>query len=71
VTVVPDATDAIGRHGVAVAYTYQSIRTEWIFSKTTFRYLGNRDVNVVNGSSAGVSAVLQRAFVNHAGQTPR
>jgi hypothetical protein len=70
VTVVPDATDAIGRHGVAVAYTYQGIRTEWIFSKKTFRYLGNRDVNVTNGSSAGVSAVLQRAFVDHAGQIP-
>jgi hypothetical protein len=70
VTVVPDATDAIGRHGVAVAYTYQGIRTEWIFSKKTFRYLGNRDVNVTNGSSAGVSAVLQRAFVDHVGQIP-
>ena len=67
---VPDATDAIGRHGVAVAYTYQGIRTEWIFSKKTFRYLGNHDVNVTNGSSAGVSAVLQRAFVDHAGQIP-
>lgn len=70
VTVVPDATDAIGRHGVAVAYTFRGIRTEWIFSKKTFRYLGNRDVNVTNGSSAGVSAILQRAFVDHAGQIP-
>ena len=70
VTVVPDATDAIGRHGVAVAYTYQDIRTEWIFSKQTLRYLGNRDINVTTGSSAGVSAILQRAFVDHAGQIP-
>jgi len=70
VTVVPDATDAIGRHGVAVAYTYQDIRTEWIFSKRTLRYLGNRDINVTTGSSAGVSAILQRAFVDHAGQIP-
>jgi hypothetical protein len=70
VTVVPDATDAIGRHGDAVAYTFRGIRTEWIFSKQTHLYLGNRDVNVANGSSAGVSAVLQRAFVDHAGQIP-
>jgi hypothetical protein len=71
VTAVPDAIDAIGRHGVAVAYTFQDIRTEWIFTKKTFRYLGARDVNVATGSSAGVSAVLQRAFVDHAGQIPR
>lgn len=70
VTVVPDATDAIGRHGVAVACTFRGIRTEWIFSKRTLRYLGNRDINVATGSSAGVSAILQRAFVDHAGQIP-
>jgi hypothetical protein len=71
VTVVRDATDAIGRHGVAVAMTYQSVRTEWLFSRQTLQYLGEREVNVANGSSAGVTAVLQRAFVNHAGQVPR
>jgi hypothetical protein len=70
VTVVADATDAIGRHGVAVAMTNQGVRTEWIFSKQTFQYLGERGVNVANGASAGVSAVLQRAFVNHTGQIP-
>lgn len=70
VTVVPDAIDTIGRHGVAVAYTFRGIRTEWIFTKKTFRYLGARDVNVATGSSAGVSAVLRRAFVDHAGQIP-
>ena len=31
VTVVADATDAIGRHGVAVAFSYQGTRSEWIF----------------------------------------
>ena len=51
--------------------TYQSVRTEWIFSRQTLQYLGEREVNVANGSSAGVTAVLQRAFVNHAGQVPR
>jgi hypothetical protein len=70
VTVVANATDAIGRHGVAVAMTYQGVRTEWIFSKQTLQYLGERDINTANGSTTGEAAVLQRAFVDHAGQTP-
>jgi len=70
VTVVANATDAIGRHGVAVAYTFRGIRTEWIFSKHTLRYLGERDINTANGTTTGEAAVLQRAFVNHAGQIP-
>ena len=70
VTVVPDAIDAIGRQGVAVAYTFRGVRTEWIFSKKTLSYLGARDVNVATGSSAGVSAVQRRAFVDRAGQIP-
>src|SRR5262249_36516147 len=64
VTVVANATDAIGRHGVAVAMTYQGVRTEWIFSKQTFQYLGELDINTANGSITGEAAVLQRAFVD-------
>ena len=71
VTMVADATDAIGRHGVAVAMTYQGNRTEWIFSKHTLIYLGESDVKVATGASTGKAAVLQRAFVNHAGQIPK
>jgi hypothetical protein len=78
VTVVADATDAIGRHGVAVAMTVEDVRYEWIFSQQTLRYLGERDIYVVKppdldvkiGSIADEAAVLQRAFVNHAGQIP-
>ena len=70
VTVVANATDAIGRHGAAVAMTYQGVRSEWIFSNHTLRYLGARDVNIANGTTTGEAAVLQRAFVNHAGQIP-
>jgi len=70
VTVVQDATDAIGRHGVAVAFTFRGIRTEWIFSKQTLQYLGERDINIATSSTFGESAVVQRAFVDHAGQTP-
>lgn len=70
VTIVANATDAIGRHGVAVAMTYQGVRSEWVFSKQTLQYLGERDINTANGSTTGEAAVLQRAFVNHAGQIP-
>jgi len=70
VTVVADATDAAGRHGVAVAMTVGGVRYEWIFSKQTLRYLGEHDINLANGSTAGEAAVLQRAFVDHAGQIP-
>jgi hypothetical protein len=70
VTVVADATDAVGRHGVAVTFTYQGTRTEWIFSKQTLQYLGSRDINVANGATTGESAILQRAFVDHVGQLP-
>jgi hypothetical protein len=46
------------------------VRTEWIFSKQTLQYLGERDINIANGATTGVSAVQQRAFVDHAGQIP-
>jgi len=70
VTVVANATDAIGRHGVAVAFTYQDTRTEWIFSSKTLQYLGSRSVDLATGATNGMSAVTQRAFVDRAGQLP-
>jgi len=70
VAVVADATDAIGRHGVAVAFTYQGTRTEWIFSRQTLLYLGSRSIDLANGSTTGDAAVLRRAFVDHVGQLP-
>ena len=70
VAVVASATDAIGRSGVAVALTYQGTRSEWIFSRQTLQYLGERDIDVANGSTTGEAAVQQRAFVDHAGQLP-
>jgi hypothetical protein len=70
VTVVPDATDAIGRPGVAVAMTSQGIRMEWVFSNQTFQYLGEHDINIADGSTNGEAAVLQRAFVDRIGQVP-
>jgi hypothetical protein len=70
VTMVPDATDAAGRHGVAVAFSFAGVRTEWIFCKQTLQYLGSRDINIASGETLGQTAILQRAFVDHAGQTP-
>jgi hypothetical protein len=71
VTVVKDATDAIGRHGIAVAWTSHGVRYEWIFSKRTHLFLGEEDINTAHGTTVGSAAVIQRAFVAHPGQTPR
>jgi hypothetical protein len=70
VTVIPNAVDAIGRHGVAVAFTSQGTRTEWIFDKTSLQMLGEREVTVRTGSVTGTTAILERAFVDRAGQLP-
>ncbi|MGW0754216.1 CU044_5270 family protein [Streptomyces sp. NPDC002587] len=52
VVTVDDAVDAAGRHGVAVARLDETSgrRTEWIFDKETFTFLGERTVQV-EGSS--------------------
>jgi hypothetical protein len=72
-TLVPDATNAVGQHGVGIAWTSTSAgheyRTEWIFSKTTLQYIGERD-NVSTGAVDGESAIQQRAFVGQPGQLP-
>jgi hypothetical protein len=73
-TLVPDATNATGKHGIGIAWTstdaQHEYRTEWIFDKTTLQYIGERDYNVKTGVVNGESAILQRAFVNKAGQLP-
>src|ERR1700691_998687 len=68
--VVANATDAIGRNGVAVAFTYQGTRTEWIVSRQTLVFLGSRSIDLANGATTGTSAVMQRGFVDHAGPLP-
>jgi len=72
-----DAVDAIGRHGVALALhdPVDGSRSEWIFDAKTFRYLGEREVQVepTDGRKAGAingtTAVLVVAVVDKAGQT--
>jgi len=69
VTVVPDATDAIGRPGVAVSFSDGTgNREEWIFDKTTFGLLGERDFQY--GTLVGKTAIITRAFTDHPGEVP-
>ena len=68
VTVVPNAVDAAGRPGVAVSFTSNGEQSEWIFDKQTSQMLGELDI--VNGTLTGKSAIIARAFVNHPGQVP-
>ncbi|MEV6931918.1 CU044_5270 family protein [Dactylosporangium sp. NPDC051485] len=75
---IDDSVDAIGRQGVAVGRTDEAtgIRTEWIFDRSTYAYLGQRSYMVHDnygikaGTVTGISAVLERAVVDRAGQTP-
>jgi hypothetical protein len=74
VTLIPDATDAVGRHGVAVGRigpgVYGGVRDELIFSRTTLRLLGERSVIARTGVTTGATAIIDRAFVDHYGQIP-
>ena len=70
VTLVRNATDAIGRQGVAVARTAGGIRTELIFSKTTLKLIGERATFVRTGISGDATAIIRQAFVDHLGQVP-
>ncbi|WP_269857083.1 CU044_5270 family protein [Streptomyces sp. RPT161] len=79
---VDDAVDAAGRHGVAVARLDEASgqRTEWIFDKETFTFLGERTVQVKGtsgdhglikpGMIVDTEAVTERAIVNGMKQTP-
>lgn len=73
-TLVRHATNAVGEHGIGIVWTstdpHNQYRTEWIFNKTTFQYIGERDYNAKTGALTGESAILQRAFVRKAGQRP-
>ncbi|PBC70197.1 hypothetical protein BX265_7593 [Streptomyces sp. TLI_235] len=73
---VDDAVDAVGRHGVAVARLDKTSgqRTEWIFDKTSFTFLGERTVQVEGtsgekdlikpGTVVFTQAITARAIVN-------
>ena len=78
VVLLKDAVDAVGRHGIGVARVdaVDGERSEWIFDRTTLRYLGERDylvhdtVNGKAGTLIGISAVLVRGVADAKGAAP-
>ncbi|WP_046732428.1 CU044_5270 family protein [Streptomyces humi] len=82
VVVVDDATDATGRHGVAVARLDEASgeREEWIFDRKSHVFLGERSVQVRRNSGTDAlitpgtvvftSAILERTVVDAIRQTP-
>ncbi|MBO0831081.1 MAG: CU044_5270 family protein [Actinobacteria bacterium] len=69
-TLVPDAMNAVGRHGIAIAWDTGGYRSEWIFDKSTLQYIGERDYDLKTGVVNGESAIVQSAFVSKAGTLP-
>jgi hypothetical protein len=71
---VPGAVNAVGERGIGIAWTSTSggdeYRIEWIFSRKTLQFIGERDYNARTGAVYGESAILRRAFVGKAGQLP-
>ncbi|MGW0422297.1 CU044_5270 family protein [Streptomyces sp. NPDC003015] len=78
VVAVDDAVDAVGRHGVAIARLDEQNgeRTEWIFDKKTYAFLGERTVQVEpsetfkKGTVTFTIAITQRAVVNEMKEVP-
>jgi hypothetical protein len=73
-TVVPHATNAVGRAGIGIMWTSTSARqvckNEWIFDRTTLQFIGERTYDPATGKLTGESAILQQAFTAKAGQLP-
>ncbi|MGW2302967.1 CU044_5270 family protein [Streptomyces sp. NPDC001809] len=76
VDVAPDAVDAAGRRGIAVARVHDGERTEWIFDTSTSRLLGERTVLVKDnawgkaGDAVTSVALVSSGVVAEAGQRP-
>ncbi|WP_328538539.1 CU044_5270 family protein [Streptomyces sp. NBC_00344] len=81
VTEIPDARDAVGRHGIGITRedAHSATRDEWIFDKHSLVYLGSRsyiskDRKGKLGGKAdtlyGSDAVMQHAVVDQHGMEP-
>ncbi len=68
---VNDAADALGRHGIAVARLDETsgVRSEWIFDRTTFAFLGERQVQV--GASAEPDLIKPGTVIHTSAVTAR
>jgi len=73
-TLVPHATNAVGRAGIGIMWTSKTAKqvyqNEWIFDRTTLQFIGERIFNPKTGQVTGESAILQQAFTAKAGQLP-
>ncbi|MFI8199504.1 CU044_5270 family protein [Streptomyces sp. NPDC085942] len=67
VDIVPDAVDAVGRHGVAVARTLDGERSEWIFDENTMRLLGERTVLVEDNAWGKAGTVVTSVSITDSG----
>lgn len=76
VSVVPDATDALGRHGLGITMTGEPmIRSVWVFDATSYTFLGGRQYLKAPSVPGGellfdASAIQQRAVVPERGAVP-
>ena len=73
-TLVPHATNVAGRAGIGIMWTSktakQVYKNEWIFDKTTLRFIGEKTYDPGTGRLTGESAILQQAFTAKPGQLP-
>lgn len=76
VTLVEKTTDARGRPGIAVAFVRGDSRFEWVFDKTSYAYLGQREVllkaayGMKPGTVIGQTSVITRAVVDKKKELP-
>lgn len=79
VTVIPDAVDAAGRHGIGITRkdSTSTTRDEWIFNKDTLAYLGSRSymtadkrTGVTPDTLYGIDAIMERGVVDNPGEVP-
>ena len=73
-TLVPHATNAVGRAGIGIMWTSKTAKqvyqNEWIFDRTTLQFIGERIFDPKTGQVTGESAILRQAFTAKAGQLP-
>ncbi|MCG7210307.1 CU044_5270 family protein [Streptomyces arenae] len=78
VTAAPQAHDAIGRRGLGIARddTRYGVRTEWVFDKEDYSFLGSRSYLIKDrsygkaGTLLSSEAELEIAVVDKAGERP-
>jgi hypothetical protein len=60
--VAPHVTDAIGRPGVGIEWTYQGLTTAVIFSRSSYAYLGTTTTS--RGSTQWADALVKLEVVS-------